>query len=159
MKNNLDKQQQEFVRRVAKDSVQQTINVEEIREAFKLLTNTDNANIRIMRKELYDYFNLPEPPEVLPDYANPDFDINKPLPETTELPVQELPVEKRVELYEQALDGNDQAKELLHKDYDLGFMKMINETKKPVELPKVEEQQVVDKRSKAYREYKKANRL
>lgn len=76
----LTEEQKDFVAKVAKDSANQTIDVDQIREAFKLLTEDDSTmNIRIMRKRLYDHFMNPRP-DVLPDEANEDFDITQPLP-------------------------------------------------------------------------------
>lgn len=80
MKKLTDKEKG-FIAKVAEDSVNQTINVDEIREAFKLLTEDDSImNIRVMRKKLYDHYMTPQPPEQLPDEANEDFDITQPLP-------------------------------------------------------------------------------
>ena len=76
----LTEEQKSFVAKVAEDSVNQTIDVDQIREAFKLLSDDDSTmNIRIMRKRLYDHFMNPKP-DVLPDFANPDFDISQELP-------------------------------------------------------------------------------
>lgn len=117
--NKLNKEDKEFVKRVAHDSVNGTLEVDEIRKAFKLIMGIDpeglSPNIRIMRNELYRFNEKAEVEELpLPDALNPDFDINQVLP--TEV------VEVKTE---------------------------------PVVLPKAEEQQVVDRRTKEFRNFVK----
>ncbi len=81
MAKKLNDQEFEFVKRVAKDSVNMHINVEEIRKAIKILSDQDIGNIKQMRKQLYDFNSNPKKgDEPLPDFLNDDFDINQPLP-------------------------------------------------------------------------------
>jgi hypothetical protein len=92
--NNLTEEQKQFIKRVAEDSINMTINVEEIKTAYELLTD-ESANIKKMRKELYDYYNRPQI-DNLPDYMNPDFDIEKELPTETDNTKIEETIEKEL---------------------------------------------------------------
>jgi hypothetical protein len=122
--SKLNNEEKEFVKRVAQDSVKGTLDIDEIRKAFKLIMDIEpegmSPNIRIMRNELYRFnekaLNDDKP---LPDHLNPDFDI-----------MQELPTEPMV-------------------------TPSIVPSVAPSVLPKIEENTVVDKRSKAYRDFKK----
>lgn len=117
----LTAEEKKFVKKVADDNMNQTLNIDELREAFRLIGDKDQANIRQIRKALYDYYqnhnNEIGDDQQLPDHLNPDFDITQPLPEIVK--------------------------------------PILNKEEKPSSLPKIEEQTVVDKRSKAYRDFKK----
>jgi hypothetical protein len=85
----LNKKDYQFVQKVAKDSVNMTLNVEELREAYKLIKEQeqpDLVNMKVIRKMLYDFNEEDEKngrKQVKPKYnplTDPDFDINKELP-------------------------------------------------------------------------------
>ncbi len=84
--------EKEFVKKVAADSANMTIEFENIQKAFQLLTGEkEPRNIRLMRKALYDYHHNPLPDKKLPDFMNPDFDITSTLPTTDENTFIEIP--------------------------------------------------------------------
>lgn len=157
MSKKLSETDKEFVKKVAKDSFDMILNVEDIRKAFKMLTDNDIAPMPRMRQELFKVHSNPDSIEVGEELKElPMPDALKQRLEEHNLKVarskEELTVEQKTVLYQKALDGDDLAKTELHEDYDKGFMKMIEETKKPITTtvePKV------DRRSKEYRDSKK----
>ena len=60
MGKKLTAEEKEFVAKVAKNSYDMIIDVQEIKKAFKLLTDQDLANIRTMRMEMFNYHTKPE---------------------------------------------------------------------------------------------------
>jgi len=52
---NLNKQEKEFIAKVAEDSSKLILDVPELRRAYKLLTNNDSTNMRQIRQELYRF--------------------------------------------------------------------------------------------------------
>jgi hypothetical protein len=60
MNKKLKEEEKEFVKKVAKDSFNMILNVEDIRKAFKMLTDNDIAPMPRMRQELYKVHSNPD---------------------------------------------------------------------------------------------------
>lgn len=147
MAKKLNKEDKEFVKKVAKDSYDMIINVEDIRKAFKLIMDDDQVPMQRMRQELFKVLNNPDSIEETESEGLPVPDRFKKRME------EELTVKQKQELYQKALDGDQEAKKLLHEDYDKGFEESLY---KPLEREAIGlgnlEEKKIDKRSKEYRD-------
>ena len=73
MGKQLNNEEKEFVRKVAKESSSMIIKVDEIRKAFKILTDKDIATMPAMRQELYKINKNPNLMEDSKELEMPEF--------------------------------------------------------------------------------------
>lgn len=122
----MTKEEREFIKQTAKDSFDMKVDVEAIRKAYKLFTNIDLANIRVMRREM---FNI---------HTNPNLLDTKTEEAKTELPTPER-FKKRIE-----------SAGIVQEVPSSQITKQESQPKVPT--VKVADILKVDKRSKAYKD-------